>query len=64
MNYGENELKEEKLNIVKHQNQIGLNQKIRNNMETLMWLAVAGVVIVVGKKIGKYLWPEDWENYE
>ena len=31
-------------------------------METLMWLAVAGVVMVVGKKIGKYLWPEDWEN--
>jgi len=34
----------------------------KNNMETLMWLAVAGVVMVVGKKIGKYLWPEDWEN--
>ena len=33
-------------------------------METLMWLAVAGVVMVVGKKIGKYLWPEYWENYE
>jgi hypothetical protein len=31
-------------------------------METLMWLAVAGVVMVVGKKIGKYFWPEDWEN--
>jgi hypothetical protein len=29
-----------------------------------MWLAVAGVVMVVGKKIGQFLWPEDWENYE
>ena len=33
-------------------------------MESLMWLAVAVVVTVVGKKIGKFLWPEDWENYE
>jgi uncharacterized protein (TIGR03643 family) len=62
--FGIKEKKVEKQNIVKHQNQIDSNHKIRNNMESLMWLAVAGVVIVVGKKIGKYLWPEDWENYE
>lgn len=33
-------------------------------MKTLMWLAVAWIVMVVGKKIGQYLWPEDWEGYE
>jgi len=45
-------------------NQIDSNLKIRNNMETLMWLAVTGVVIIVGKKIGQYLWPEDWEDFD
>ena len=33
-------------------------------METLMWLALAGVVMVVGKWIGKKIWPEDWEGFD
>ena len=34
------------------------------SMETLMWLALAGVVMVVGKWIGKKIWPEDWEGFD
>ena len=34
------------------------------SMETLMWLALAGVVMVVGKWIGKKIWPEDWEEFD
>jgi len=33
-------------------------------MEALMWLALAGVTIVVGKWIGKKIWPEDWEEFD
>ena len=34
------------------------------SMETLMWLALAGVVMVVGKWIGKKIWPEDLEEFD
>ncbi len=41
------------------------NKKRKNNiMEALMWLALAGVTIVVGKWIGKKIWPEDWEEFD
>ena len=38
--------------------------KTYKSMETLMWLALAGVTIVVGKWIGKKIWPEDWEEFD
>jgi hypothetical protein len=31
-------------------------------MESLMWLALAVVVMYLGKVIGKKIWPEDWED--
>ncbi len=32
-------------------------------METIMWLAIALIIVVIGKWIGEYLWPEDWEDF-
>ena len=31
-------------------------------IEAIGWLAVAIVVMIVGKAIGKKLWPEDWND--
>jgi hypothetical protein len=28
------------------------------------WLAIAFVVMVVGKAIGKKIWPEDWDEFD
>ena len=31
-------------------------------IEAIGWLAVAIVVMIVGKAIAKKIWPEDWDN--
>ena len=31
-------------------------------IESIGWLAVAIVVMIVGKAIAKKIWPEDWDN--
>jgi hypothetical protein len=31
-------------------------------IEAIGWLALAAVVMIVGKAIAKKLWPEDWNN--
>tara|TARA_B110000093_G_scaffold101094_1_gene108651 strand:+ start:72 stop:206 length:135 start_codon:yes stop_codon:yes gene_type:complete len=31
-------------------------------LESIGWLAVAVVVMYLGKVIGKKIWPEDWED--
>jgi|TARA_R110000744_G_scaffold105075_2_gene201020 hypothetical protein len=33
-------------------------------METIMWLGLAAIALVLGKFIGKLLWPEDWEDFD
>lgn len=33
-------------------------------MEALMYLALMGVTIVVGKWIGRKIWPEDWKEFD
>jgi hypothetical protein len=33
-------------------------------METLKWLVVTAMVIIIGKWIGRWLWPEDWEDFD
>ena len=30
-------------------------------MNAIAWLILAWVVMVIGKVIGKKIWPEDWE---
>jgi hypothetical protein len=30
-------------------------------VEALGWLTIAWIVMVVGKAIGRRIWPEDWE---
>jgi|TARA_B110000908_G_scaffold149571_1_gene182904 hypothetical protein len=31
-------------------------------IEALGWIALACLVMVIGKAIGKKIWPEDWED--
>ena len=31
-------------------------------IEAIGWLAIAAVVMIVGKAVAKKLWPEDWNN--
>ena len=31
-------------------------------IEAIGWLALAAVVMIVGKAIGKKIWPEDWKD--
>tara|TARA_B110000114_G_C14758522_1_gene263890 strand:- start:349 stop:474 length:126 start_codon:yes stop_codon:yes gene_type:complete len=33
-------------------------------MEALMYLALTGVTIVVGKWIDRKIWPEDWKEFD
>jgi hypothetical protein len=30
-------------------------------VEAIGWLTIAWIVMVVGKAIGRRIWPEDWE---
>jgi hypothetical protein len=30
-------------------------------VEAIGWLIIAWIVMVVGKSIGRRIWPEDWE---
>jgi hypothetical protein len=30
-------------------------------VEAIGWLIIAWIVMVVGKAIGRRIWPEDWE---
>jgi hypothetical protein len=30
-------------------------------VEAIGWLTIALVVMIIGKAIGKKIWPEDWE---
>jgi len=30
-------------------------------IEAIGWLTIAWIVMVVGKAIGRRIWPEDWE---
>ena len=31
-------------------------------IEAISWLALAVIVMIVGKFIAKKIWPEDWDN--
>jgi hypothetical protein len=31
-------------------------------LKAIGWLLLAYVIMILGKAIGKKIWPEDWEN--
>ncbi len=31
-------------------------------LKAIGWLLLAYIVMILGKAIGKKIWPEDWEN--
>ena len=39
-----------------------INFKLNTMIEAIGWLCIAWVVMIVGKAIGKKIWPEDWRD--